>query len=312
MNFNIIELGGTLVVGAYLILGFLLISHIFFETQILERIQKFTQFEDIGLRALLVTIFFATGMLAEDLSNKFVDIDTPLQEINVLPSEQNLRYEALFGSTDSTKLNKLGETIVLSGLLSMHDRANGEKIRKSVENAIPFEHYQIDKDDLKSSSSSLYYQAKNITYKEKNYYDELSKIQTRIDFSRSFATISLFLGFVTIVTFFVKVGKMSLYDKGNGIASSDPKVVVYKAGMLLISFAVLFGIGRMAYASEEREFNNRVFGYYYSSWQERHAGTTSSITSYQNQSSPSSEDLPAIQNTAEHAIEQPGKSVTGN
>lgn len=118
------------------------------------------------------------------------------------------------------------------------------------------QHGLIVTNDLGAVANSLYYRAKNTVYRQENYFAELSLVQTRIDFSRSLAFVSML---------FVMVGILEtvFYPSTGSTANGAQRLPQMKrVGGFCAVYVAIGGVGLSCFVSEEREFNSRVFGYY--------------------------------------------------
>lgn len=193
MEFDLKEISITLVLGAYALFGIELLAYVFFGSTLLRRLQKHGSLTEGRALSLIVTGCFAVGMLIEDLSNKFVDTDTPhltraLAAVNLRTDDQ-IKWQTLYGPDPSLKVRPLGAEIACRGLLTHFLGTGADRIERQI-----VEHRRIspsDKDLWASVARQFYYTAKNRVYREDTYYDELKHIQMRIDFSRSFFAVSL-------------------------------------------------------------------------------------------------------------------------
>lgn len=111
--------------------------------------------------------------------------------------------------------------------------------------------------DFKDSILPLYYYAKNQAYGHENYYDEMKKIQSRLEFSRSIsmlAFIYLCLGVLFVIPLLIKFRREHSPQMRRRIYVRVPAV-------LLILFGIFF-FSLWAYERESDEFNKRAFGYF--------------------------------------------------
>lgn len=145
------------------------------------------------------------------------------------------------------------------------------------------------REELEDAIYGLYYHSKNTDYLQQNYYDELHRIETRRDFSRSVALIASFyllMAWAVAIprmarafmatesdgakTTFLKrllVGFFSLFRKAfwkglpkrfrNVLRSVNTRIATIWLVLFVISF-----LGMWAYEKESDEFNKRAFGYY--------------------------------------------------
>ena len=288
MEFNINELGATLAIGAYLLFSMKVLILSFLKINIFDELVAKAKVGELTIKALVVVACFIIGMLAEDVSNKFVDGNIWIHKYNILPEENELRTSVLLDDT-GLKLSKLGIQLVEQNMLVKN--ITNDEMRSGKYEPIGYKERndqllskQIDY--LNKVAIKLYYQAKNNVYLKNNYYKELSKIQLRIDFSRSFSLISFFLFAVCLIlaSWVLMLSKhkhkiinICIYimhklklqsNSKSGIISVGSSAVhanntrVIQIVLITLMFLALFFFGRTAYTSEEIEFNKRTFGYY--------------------------------------------------
>ncbi|MDI1311785.1 hypothetical protein [Prosthecobacter sp.] len=109
---------------------------------------------------------------------------------------------------------------------------------------------------FRSAVNEMYYNAKNSVYTQNNYYNELSEIKDRTDFSRSL-TLLCFVFFVLYGLFVV----MSFNKKLRRLLDVDPKEKKSLVALTTIYFLGIWVVGT-AYTSESGHHDRRVFGYY--------------------------------------------------
>jgi hypothetical protein len=265
MNFDIKDLGATLVTGAYFLLGLIFLFYSFSGGNFLFFLAFVKRMTGVAVTVLVLSLAFGVGMLLEDVSNKIVDSD-PAQALGLLPLDKTLRAETLFGEdflAGGSEPGPLSCSAVRLGLLARH----GDEGRKAT-NAVNAKNSKIG-GNFDRAATSLYYEAKNTVYRQASYYDELKQIQTRIDFSRSFAVTSLLLAamglvFAVVARFAPKwfellAVRWDLQGVRN-LSSVDLFFRVLSLGVLV----AMFFLARFAYSSEEHEFNKRAYGYFFS------------------------------------------------
>lgn len=259
MEINLAELGTTLFVGGYLIFGLLLVRVVLFggsflPKQISSRVDPQTRIGQLGLGVVVVTVCFGLGMLAEDLSNKFVDTDVFWQNdlFPVLPTERSMKMNALLGEGLSNEVSHLIKEMAWRGILSRYGGEFGDCMELAILCNQPKR--GIEWED--SVTLAVYYQAKNAVFKEENYFDEMSKIQTRLDFARSFAILSACMAAIVMLIIFAS------FIRGITRKNRVKNRIYQPALLLLLVFSACYSLGCFAYVSEEREFNLRAFGYF--------------------------------------------------
>jgi hypothetical protein len=97
--------------------------------------------------------------------------------------------------------------------------------------------------------ANLFYEAKNIVYKEDTYFEELSEIERRIKFLRGFALACflLFIALAVACVFRIITSKEKLF------------AVTVPAAIILV---VMFFIARYTYTRQEEGYTKRIFGYF--------------------------------------------------
>lgn len=336
MDFGLKELGITFMVGAFTILGAEALLYFFFGKELTGFFRRPLGFGESGddggpdgvrkkvppvTAAVFIALAFAIGIVAEDLSYKYVDtVEFPFDTIPTLiiperviiksdlPSHHDSRVKTLIKDPGGASQPKdLAVELARAGAFTASDPKNGPAV----------ERWMITPGDcrpgatetgfcpsLKTVSSSilrLYYLAKNKAYAEANYYDEMKKIQMRLEFSRSITLLSagyLYFALSISVVLLIKL----LLRKGSkvrsGLASFKELIVVLlsnpstpvpvdpdkqipagesspsdlakpswklrlkaPAAVMAVLFGVHF-ISAWAYGRESEEFNKRAFGYF--------------------------------------------------
>ena len=242
---------------------------------------------------------FVVGMILEDVSNKFVDDDTGLNKRGILTSDDEIKAIVFFGNDYKHSIHEepLSYLAAKYGLLGRYGGADGAALESHIlvkkqcqpNGARPFQEIQLDERVTRNVAKTFYYNAKSTSYKEASYYNELKKIQMRIDFSRSLIAVSvlitlvLFAGLLRTVLELLwnwwrgrtlstlsrpertgKVWAERVRDKLEGIPEFRVKLPrrpnwIFYFGLTL---TVIFFAAKFAYFSEEREFNKRAYGYY--------------------------------------------------
>jgi len=126
-----------------------------------------------------------------------------------------------------------------------------------------------DENDFKKyferASRAVYYAARNRVSREATYFQEVRRIQDRIDFSRSCAFVAAFMGYFSLLGLF---GVFRPF----GARTSANKVTFLKVCLfsLLLHFVFV-----LTYVREEEQHNYRVYGYFNSILQAvEHDGAT--------------------------------------
>jgi hypothetical protein len=248
-----------------------------------------------GWMLIFFTLCFALGMLLEDVSNKFVDKQNLTQALYLLPSDEYLRTEGLFGrkltwalfwnggtSADPNEVPKIDPLAREAATVDAIARFGGPK-GAAVQGAIQAKNYAgIKFEDLSDAANTLYYTAKNSVFGKSTYFSEMTKIQTRVDFARSFAIISLVLCLISIALVLCEWStrwswwnsqwqtaklKAGILSAGGDVPHNVdmlplPSVVRTRLWLCIPAFLACYGLGRFAFYAEEIEFDHRAFGYF--------------------------------------------------
>lgn len=217
--------------------------------------------------AVFIGLSFGIGVVAEDLSYKFVDTKLPFG----LPSRYASRVNVLIGSLSSPKVEPLAKELANNNAFRIVDTINGTKTEEWLISANPTNPCTGNEDNcyVINSIDSLYYFAKNNVYKETNYYDEMKKIQARADFTRSIAVISLlYLILALILSLILSLDKRfgnriieRLKSKSRHFKTLEP-IQRSKFIITLLVLILIFFFASWAYFKETKEFDKRAFGYF--------------------------------------------------
>lgn len=240
--------------------------------------------------AVFIGLAFAIGVLAEDVSYKYRDtLGKPFGSVSELmlprslvyaldlPLKYDLRVYLLFkddAQSDKLVPQPLAEDLARTKSFSLVDPEYGEKIERwivskrectptsaSVESCLTVK-------ELEHATGRLYYYAKNKAFAEDNYYDEMKKIQLRMDFSRSLAMIA-FVYFVLalVIALFFTARRLAILlfplegPLIRGGSHTNKKLLV-RGGVVLVVLFSLYVVAIWAFVRESDEFNKRAFGYY--------------------------------------------------
>jgi hypothetical protein len=268
MDFDLKDLGATLVTGAYFLLGVIFLFYLFSGARFVFFLLFAKRITSVAVTILILSLAFGAGILLEDISNDVVDSDKPNLLSPLLPLERDLRAQALFGKAfvagiPTSTPAPLSREAAKLGIFTKYE-PDGFAVQAAVMN----KQARVTADQLKNVTVPLYYEAKNTVYREANYYNELRQIQTRIDFARSSALLSLLLaviGLVFAVTAAVQPnlgGRIALRWKLAHQALPYGALAV-RTLVVPALIGILF-LGRFAYCQEEMEFDKRVYGYFFS------------------------------------------------
>jgi len=224
MENTLTEFGSTLVLGGFLLISIVAIAAILHCSKLIP-ISHFTRKINITKYGTLsaVPVFvlcYIFGLLLEDSSNPILQKTPLIQE-----------YTAF---------------------------ANEDKLREKIFIEIFDDKYKRNNLMLQSDYEEKYHRSKNHVYMIPEYFKELSKIQDRIYFTRSFClSILVAICLFPLVTISILVYRIKLQLL---IIPSWSKFITYSATFICF-YVGLFFVGERAYAAEERAFASRVFGY---------------------------------------------------
>lgn len=295
MDLGIKELGITFLVGAFTILGLELILYYFLGIPLTGFFQgklglqgkkrtsnhRNTEVRDQAMRtAVFIGLAFAVGILAEDISFKYVDsIQSPIASIpdTLLPesvikrldlSKESSRVQTLIHDLrGEAKPSQLAIDLAKAEAFVVSDPENGKKVQDWIKNPVNCKPSDSAVGECPSSKQvadsilKLYYQAKNRAYDRENYYDEMKRIQSRLDFSRSISMIAFVyfvVGAVVGLVLLIPAARNSSPAKQQQFRFRAPiRIPGVLVILLLTSFSALW-----AFSRESDEFNKRAFGYY--------------------------------------------------
>lgn len=274
------DLGVTFLVGAFAILGLEFVLHYllkfdltgFFAGQLgLSESGPLAKAAG-GVRAnLSATVFimlaFAVGVVTEDVSYKFMDSGV-LPASEWLPasfnSKQDRRASVLLRKCPHGHLipTPLGHDLAVSGAFTRF-------LNSAVVMAPVQQWFSTCQDDAAEQCHSqpagvthaadrLYYFAKNMVYRHNNYYDEMKRIQTRSEFSRSILIVSFIYGtlglLIALCLLLWPAARPKYEEDGTSFGRESLRVLGFLLFAMLISY--------QAFERESDEFNKRAFGYF--------------------------------------------------
>jgi hypothetical protein len=138
-----------------------------------------------------------------------------------------------------------------------------------------------DKDLLEASTVALYYQAHNVVYQRQTHFEELTRIESRLDFARSLTFLAAFFLFGGFAHLMVCPILRSL----SGVKHNKHKDYFYristvrwlKQGVMLLFFAITMVVGYGTLRREQMNYNRRVYGYFESIRHQQQPESVSSI-----------------------------------
>ena len=225
MNIELQELGTTFAVGVFVIFAVdYLLNPLAAKPRFPLSTMLIRQESPIIPLVIAAVAALTLGILVDRLS------DNVAGSLPFVPTETDIRSGVLFERDGS--LTDLGADAHTNGLL----------------NAFGY----LQNKDLEDIADESYYHAKNVVYTYPTLFDELSGLQVRIAFIRSFGVASL-------VVFILAVPLRLLIPP---IYGHIPQGGYWLAAGEALAFLALAIGAAMAYVSEEQQFDRRVYGYY--------------------------------------------------
>lgn len=247
----------------------------------------------VALAAILALYGF--GLIVQDLTDYLTDTDAhhvrswridPVRWPGVgLESEGELRFSALVAEQPGAehgkfRLTPLGRELLcerrhqVRPLLTDPSKAGLEFL------CDPEGYLERESDSLLAGDTAprkavtsvcngIYYAAKNWCYTENTLYDELERIQRRIDFSRSVFLVSAWgvLGMILLAVVMIVWERLARWvqkpspdvAKPSSQRTSRACWLAVKVGVILLVVAIF---ARLGYHHGEGVFNERAYGYY--------------------------------------------------
>jgi len=241
-----------------------------------------SQKEQTAMVVLFIAVAFTVGIVAEDLSYKYMEKDLPFRTIPAfitrgylvqrlgLPSEDDDRVSSLIGAIKQAQPEPVIYDLADSNaLLISNNQEIGQKIQNWIKNdkrCIPGSSVADcpEKEEVEKAFLNLFYFAKNTAYSNEYHYDELRKIQSRLEFMRSISMIAfIYFGLGVVFEVVLLINRWWNRKKNPRVpelSRRHSKIPVVLTVMFLVYFLSLW-----AYARETDAFNRRVFGYLSSS-----------------------------------------------
>lgn len=286
MDIDLLELSRTSFVGAYLLIGLAFILYELFENERPELLQT-QKWPDlpwyIALAGLI--LFYGCGVIIENVSDDFVGenglvkyeerikVCALCEDCNVL---NPLIYMSTYKSNDlATDLAEwLDQSVPNStSLPDSMKRATLQYKYKDIRSFVTKIKESSDSySDVKEDIRNMYYLAKNRVYKEATYFQEMTEIKARSDFSRSCLLVSFLLFVVTVLLslhhgYQVRSGGSFKSYQAYLMSKSylkSPKA--WKVATFLVLLVVAYFLSFWAFYAEEIQFNRRAFGYFLALW----------------------------------------------
>jgi hypothetical protein len=247
MDIELKELGQTLAVGAFAMLGFWLILKTFITIDLKDLKPNVVSFDNLFFGGILLAFVFAVGIVLENISKHVVaDRDPPSVTIRSaftknLQNDKIGRFDVLF--------DKHGDREWYSYIPFFPDNRKLEKSRlyKRLldENYVDYLPYFLrnqfrdpvllypatiiypstnrENQDCLNFASDLFYNAKDRVYQEENAFKELTTISTRMDFLRAFVFLSELLIYLFIISFIYN--SVKLWKPKDKIKKQNPQKI---------------------------------------------------------------------------------------
>ncbi len=288
------EIGLTFVVGAFCILGLEFILYQLFAFKITGFFHGKVGFQgnaddkDGNSSTISATLFvmvsLAIGIIAEDISYKFMDGDwlpgwVPATWFEKLDD----KAVVLVGrdTEDNVVPLSLGKELSHRGAFThcMYDRNVALAVETWFKKGGSLQSADLDENKLNASIKSLYYSAKNAVYTIPSYYDEMKVIQSRLEFSRSITLIALsyftFALIIILVTLIYlklngpgrrKNSQSTMEGNNKSVGADIPIQSIHLSSrnifVVLVTLCAIFSLSFRAYKRESEEYHKRAFGYF--------------------------------------------------
>lgn len=229
MDFGLKDFASTLAVGGYTLVAIGLLLWLCACGWVITWVIKQRHCHPWTTVSIAAISCFVLGILVEDTSDEYY-ANRPGSFLWLIPqslglhSEDDLKAAVLF--KDNGTLTGLGDELHALGALQ-----------------IPSDHK-----NKVAEAKNLYYFAKGVVYRDTNYYNEMRRIQLRINFVRSIALVSLLgvyaCSILIVQSFFLR------------------RIKFGKCFIALLSFGALMLLAHVVFAIEETQFNARAYGYW--------------------------------------------------
>lgn len=225
--------------------------------------QQFGDAFQVFILLLLVAALFGLGVLTESFS-KIPELD--LRRIVIGESDKEIRLKALEDVSNS--LLSAGNADENFARFAS-DYLACRNLEKRLEGT-PYKDSSPLCASVLSRGNGFYYSAKNSVYAEDTRYEELSRIQARIDFTRavsmSFGGLALMWLLAFALAFFAECKRESILTspdtqahtlKHHWLSLSATRCLISSTVFLGFSIAIMY-----AWSDLEEYYDKRVFGYY--------------------------------------------------
>ena len=250
---------------------------------------------------VLVLFAYGCGVIVEDITDQLTDTNADYEDkpwyfivqklqVGILGKEGDHRFRSLFKEEQSPtgeqvyKLNPLGRGIYdLSEYMRqtikpessadyffLDDYENVDRfLNHENVSELPGVSRGVRRKLAARYANMLYYPAKNWAYMQPGYFDEMERIQRRIDFSRScFLLASWALaGLLVLAPFSLLVARLGWLRPGkadNGGAGRARPHQTWRLLKFAVMLLIVCELSREGYRHAENIFNERAYGYHLS------------------------------------------------
>jgi hypothetical protein len=229
--------------------------------------------------AVFVGLAFAVGILAEDASYSYVEsMNIPFRRIPAAVLSRFSPTQVHFDTSYDSRLRTiitdadagapapqwLAMDLARTNSFVLTDPENGPKVTEWIKapNTCKIGDGVCPSwQQLNESVQRLYFFAKNTVYSHPEYYDEMRRIQSRQEFSRALALISL-LYFIIALVMLVPLAGLWLLRLRTGLSLRASYKLYLKVPFVFVTLFLVFMFSMYAYERESDAFNRRAFGYF--------------------------------------------------
>ena len=244
---SLYEVSATLALGGFFLFGLLIIVEVGRKDVIRTFLNNY-QIPKFFATWLGFSMTFILGVFLEELSDRAVEGIPFFQPLGV---ERSIKTHALLktpGLDSRLRIHRAYRRYARC-VLTDDDVDSLRRYLDSNPYATLADFSELDRLRIEHLVTNLFYEAKNIVYKEGTYYKELSEIERRIKFVRGFA-LGCFLLFCALIF----VGFIRVVTSKHKLLS-----VTVPTAILLI---ILFFAARYTYTKQEESYTKKTFGYF--------------------------------------------------
>jgi hypothetical protein len=245
---SLYEVSSTLALGGFFLFGLLVIVEVG-RKDVIKTFLNTYQIPKFFATWLGFSMTFISGVFLEDMSDRTVErLPVLFQPLGV---EKRIKVHALLGTQglDSRLRTHRAYRRYARCVLTDDEVVRLREYLESNPYATLAEFSELDPLRIEHLVANLFYEAKNMVYKEGTYFKELSEIERRIKFLRGFALacLLLFIALAAACIFRLVTTKHKLFS------------VTVPAAILLL---ILFFVARYTYTRQEEGYTKRIFGYF--------------------------------------------------